>query len=181
MHELVPFGGGDGDRRREPPCTVSAAVARERTTLALGFALEAERGALRIPERKPAAARRDGLWRATCFEAFVAPSGDAAYWEVNVAPSGDWNVYRFAGYRTGMAPEERLATLASSLETRDGGLVLRAALELGAIPELAGRALDVGLAAVVELGDGTLAYFALRHGGAQPDFHRRDGLVLRVA
>lgn len=179
MHELVPFGAGDG--RGAPSCAVSATAARERETLALGFVLEAPPGALRVPRRSDAPERRDGLWRTTCFEAFVAPSGDAAYWEVNVAPSGDWHVYRFTGYRTGMAPETRLSTLASTLETRVDRLVLRAALELGAIPELASGPLDVGLAAVVEHGDGTLQYFALRHAGAQPDFHRRDGMVLRVA
>ncbi|MCC6173187.1 MAG: DOMON-like domain-containing protein [Gammaproteobacteria bacterium] len=51
--------------------------------------------------------RRDGLWRHTCFEAFVAaPAGHGSgYVEYNFAPSGAWAIYRFDGYRQGMRPE----------------------------------------------------------------------------
>ena len=49
--------------------------------------------------------RRDGLWQHTCFEAFFGVLGSDDYWEFNLAPSGDWNVYRFAGYRAGQTPE----------------------------------------------------------------------------
>lgn len=50
---------------------------------------------------------RDGLWRHTCFEAFVAaPAGcGSGYVEYNFAPSGAWAIYRFDGYRQGMRPE----------------------------------------------------------------------------
>ncbi|MCC6171787.1 MAG: DOMON-like domain-containing protein [Gammaproteobacteria bacterium] len=51
--------------------------------------------------------RRDGLWRHTCFEAFVAaPAGcGSGYVEYNFAPSGAWAIYRFDGYRQGMRSE----------------------------------------------------------------------------
>src|ERR671919_495162 len=48
-----------------------------------------------------AAARSDGLWQHTCFEAFVRVSSDAEYYEFNFAPSIQWAAYRFSGYRSG--------------------------------------------------------------------------------
>src|SRR5260370_8709942 len=41
------------------------------------------------------------LWRHTCFEAFIAMEGQPAYHEFNFAPSGEWAVYAFGGYRDG--------------------------------------------------------------------------------
>src|SRR5579862_1162108 len=34
--------------------------------------------------------RADGLWRHTCFEAFVAANDAAGYYEFNFSPSLDW-------------------------------------------------------------------------------------------
>jgi hypothetical protein len=42
-----------------------------------------------------------GLWEHTCFEAFVAADGAAAYHEMNLAPSGAWAAFAFRGYRDG--------------------------------------------------------------------------------
>ena len=39
------------------------------------------------------------LWHHTCFEAFIAVEGQPAYHEFNFAPSGEWAVYAFCGYR----------------------------------------------------------------------------------
>ena len=37
----------------------------------------------------------------TCFEAFLGLPGHTAYWEINLAANGDWNVYSFDDYRSG--------------------------------------------------------------------------------
>jgi len=137
---------------------------------------------LRVAPPAELPGRRDGLWRHTCCEAFLAPSAGVAYWEVNVAPSGDWNVYAFSGYRSGMTIEARVAALGCTRSPRgDGGLALHASFDVTAIAALARGPLDVGLAAVLEHDDGTLAYFALRHPGERPDFHRREAFALRLA
>ena len=39
------------------------------------------------------------LWQHTCFEAFIAVEGQSAYHEFNFAPSREWAVYAFVGYR----------------------------------------------------------------------------------
>jgi hypothetical protein len=133
------------------------------------------------PAPAEAPARRARLWEQTCFEAFVAPAGGAAYWELNLAPSGDWNVYRFAAPRDGMAVETRVDGVAAVAAAPAPGVVAASAtLDLAALGA-ATAALDVGLAAVVATGDGARSYWALRHLGARPDFHRREGFACRLA
>ena len=63
------------------------------------------------------------LWQHTCFEAFIAVEGQPAYHEFNFAPSGEWAVYAFSGYRKGgpvanemMRPQIALRSTGSRLE-----------------------------------------------------------------
>jgi len=162
---------------------VGADAARAGGRLHLRFHLQAEpHGAWRIPAVSSPPARRDRLWERTCCEAFVAAEGSAAYWEINLAPSGDWNVYRFDGPRHGMRTEERVSQL--PLQRRGDAhaepLTMAATLDLAQIPELTTAPLQIALAAVVERADGQLSHWALRHGGAQPDFHDRETFLVRV-
>ena len=62
------------------------------------FDLEGDVGRLRVPPSRRAA-RTDGLWHHTCFEAFVACAGAPGYLEFNLSPSGEWAVYAFDDYR----------------------------------------------------------------------------------
>jgi hypothetical protein len=65
------------------------------------------------------------------------------------------------------------------VEHEGGGLDLAVTLDLGALP-LVGRPLELAVTAVVELQDGEILYWALRHPGEQADFHRREGFGLRI-
>ncbi|MBI4756461.1 MAG: DOMON-like domain-containing protein [Betaproteobacteria bacterium] len=158
----------------------SIAVRLERAPdggLLLGYRLAADPSALRIAP--PAAAQRaDGLWRHTCFEAFVAVAGEPAYREFNFSPSGQWAAYEFRSYRESAAaacgPAPRLAVRVTA-----GGLELDVALPAAALapPQLR---LRLGLSAVVEARDGTLSYWALRHPPGRPDFHHHDAFALEL-
>lgn len=46
--------------------------------------------------------RQDYLWQHTCFECFISPDSQPQrpYLEVNLAPSGQFNLYYFDNYRT---------------------------------------------------------------------------------
>ncbi|MFN9644916.1 MAG: DOMON-like domain-containing protein [Cyanobacteriota bacterium] len=126
--------------------------------------------------------RADGLWEHTCFELFLAAEGAALYWEVNLAPNGDWNLYRLAGYRQGLAPVADRETLPFSLDR--GPEALRLSLDLRLPEELVlacrSRPLRLAVTAVIEQTGGALSYWALAHGGAEADFHRREDFLLRV-
>ena len=69
------------------------------------YVLRAEISRVRIPPAQ-STARADGLWRHTCFEAFIMAPGTTGYYEFNFAPSGQWALYRFDAYREGMSPAD---------------------------------------------------------------------------
>jgi hypothetical protein len=127
----------------------------------------------------------DGLWRHTCFEAFVGTEHGSAYQEFNFSPSGQWAVYSFSAerLRDGQV-ENKLSRIAPWLNTTqrdDHTLELEAwlpAQALAAVP--ASGHLRIGLSAVIESRDGQLSYWALNHPRDQPDFHHADGRRCRL-
>ncbi len=148
------------------PCaavqSIRVDVHRKPGALSLRYVLAGELRRLRIPLPRPPA-RVDGLWRHTCFELFVAAPGEPAYHEFNFSPSGEWAAYRFAGYRAGR----------SALDCTPPQVRARAehSLEVLAQVPCPPAALRIGLSAVVEDEAGGLAYWAVRHPAAKPDFH----------
>jgi hypothetical protein len=120
-----------------------------------------------------------GLWRHTCFEAFVALAGDGAYHEYNFSPSGEWALYAFRGYRDGGFVEDESFRPAIVVYVRGDGLDLEARFSLVRLSSRHARLpLDVGLSAVVEASSGALSYWALCHPADHPDFHRREAFSL---
>lgn len=118
----------------------------------------------------------DGLWQHTCCEAFIAEGGGAAYRECNFSPSGAWAAYRFSGYRE-RDPDYR-APLAPEIEVqeKENGFMLAARLSHCLLP--ADARVRLGLSVVLEMLDGSKAYWALAHVASQPDFHLRDSFSL---
>jgi hypothetical protein len=149
-------------------------------TLRVRFRIEGDVDRLRLPPPSPAR-RCDGLWQHSCLEAFLRPDESDSYHEFNFAPSGDWAAYRFGGRRSERsspelpAPPVRAARHADSFE-------LTADIAIAAFPELArARAIQAGVAAVIETTAGDLSYWALTHGGAKPDFHDPATFLISVA
>ena len=125
--------------------------------------------------------RTDGLWKSTCFEAFIGSDEGDAYYEFNFAASTQWASYRFASYREGMTPA--LETIEPDIQTRAGagGLDLRGLIDLRRLGALPGdESLLLGVAAVIEETSGALSYWALAHPRGKPDFHHKDGFVLEL-
>lgn len=132
---------------------------------------------LRIPP-VTAPLRADGLWRHTCFEAFVRPSQGTAYYEFNFAPSTQWAAYRFSDYRRGMRAASEMNAPCVEVQSNAEGCTLRASLELDRLPGLPGDATwRLGVAAVIEEAGGRTSYWALAHPPGQADFHHPDGFV----
>ena len=164
-----------------PPASLSLAgsVRRDGDRLSLHYRLEDPEGLVLLPPATATPRRGDDLWTTTCFEFFLAEPGAEPYWEVNLSPSGDWNLYRLSGYRQGLAPEPAIGALPFVVQRDGSGLEVMVTLDLGALP-LAGRPLELAVTAVVELRDGVILYWALHHSGEQADFHWREGFGLRV-
>lgn len=141
--------------------------------LQVRFALRSGASSLRWPAMALPPARRDGLWQSTCLEAFIATQGESAYWEVNLAPNGDWNVYALSGYRENLRPVAEITSLPYLLRRSDGVLQMEFQLDLSRwiAPT---QPLEVSLTTVLDHPVHELSYWAWRHSGEQPDFHRRD-------
>jgi hypothetical protein len=178
-----------------------AGASRNQDELTLHYRLSwaAANPAVLLPPRAlsraeaPQPQRRDGLWQHTCFEAFLAPLGEEPYWELNLSASGDWNVYRFAAYRSGQRPEEAFTSLPFALMgprpappqgsclTASPRVLLELDLRCPLQPALAQASqLQLGLSAVLEHRGGALSYWALSHPGPEPDFHDRRGWILQL-
>jgi len=138
---------------------------------------------LPAPSTTGASRRLDGLWEHTCFELFLAAEGMEPYWELNLAPNGDWNLYRLNGYRQGLAPVSDRNALPFAVRGSGQGMELEVNLQLPLELALAcrQRALQLGVTAVMEHPQGDLTYWALSHGGAEADFHRREDFLLQLS
>ncbi len=123
--------------------------------------------------------RAEGLWRHTCFEAFVRTCDEQAYLEYNFAPSRQWAAYRFDEYRTGMrdAAQDPAPKIEVSKETHR--LAATVTLDLTAhLP--AGMPARLGLSAVLEGRDGVRSFWALNHPAGDPDFHHPACFALEL-
>ena len=125
----------------------------------------------------PRGARRDALWTHTCFEAFLGLPGSAAYWELNVSPTGDWNLYRFSAYRSGGEPEAAVDAPTIAIHRHAGALRCRVELDCSGFWP-ASVVPDIGLSTVLETADGALSYWALSHPGDGADFHDRLSFLI---
>ena len=148
--------------------------------LVFQYSLDADLSRVRVP-LSGVGERADGLWKHTCFEAFVAAADAPGYHEFNFSPSFDWAIYRFSAYREGMSPPEIGLAPEISVRRGDDGLALRAAVRLGDLAGLCdSRHLRIALAAVIEDENGRLSYWGLRHPPGKPDFHHPNGFALEV-
>jgi hypothetical protein len=169
------------ESRRAGVAAIEADIARAGAAVTAQFTLHGDLGALRLPAPAPAA-HADGLWRTTCFEAFLQPGEDSAYFEFNFSPSSQWAAYRFDAYRAGMAPLKLAAAPRIATERAGDRLTLTAALALAEAGDLVAAARwRIGLCAVIEDETGALGYWALAHAPGKPDFHHSETRILTLA
>ena len=176
---LLPFGTSPAALGLE----LRGHLLREGNRLQVRYGLSGDLASVVLPPPAAGGPRRvDGLWEHTCFELFLAAEGEEPYWEVNLAPNGDWNLYRLEGYRRGLAPVADREAL--PVVVHHGPKELRLTLTLQLPEELAAdcrtRALRLGVTAVIEKAGGGLSFWALAHWGAEADFHRREDFLLRL-
>ena len=175
-HPTTPSGLG-----RDAIEEISVTVSRPSSDrLELVFNLIGSLESLRFPEpRQPV--RADGLWRHSCFEAFIGRAGGTDYWEYNFSPSGAWATYHFTDYREAMSP---LLTGAPPIIRQQIGsetFDLTALLDLSWLSRSPpSQGLKLGLSAVIEDKARVLSYWALKHPAEKPDFHHAEGFVIEL-
>ena len=148
--------------------------------LRLSFLLSGALSRVRVPPRR-APVMSEGLWRHTCFEAFVAVENSSAYHELNFAPSGEWAVLAFRRYREREPLSTPVTTPQIAVTTTRDHLELEVLVALDRLsPAYASAPLRLALAAVVEETSGECSYWSLHHPAGKPDFHHGDAFVLRL-
>jgi len=180
-HLLLPHPISEPGAQADVVHDLSVAIARLSTDrLRLTYRLSADLETLRLPEPRPVV-RTDGLWRHTCFEAFIGHSAASDYWEYNFSPSGAWAAYHFSAYREGMAPLLKGAPPELVRSTGGETVELAVSLDLSWLTKsFAGRGLRLGLAAVIEDNAQVLSYWALKHPAEKPDFHHAGSFVVEL-
>jgi hypothetical protein len=148
--------------------------------LRLTYVLAGDIARIRVPPfRGPHSGTE--LWRHTCFEAFIAADGAAAYHELNLAPSGAWAALAFRRYREAEPVAPEVPTPHIVVRTTPDRLVLDALVAVdGLSPAYAHAPLRLALATVVEETSGAASYWSLHHPAGGPDFHHTDAFVLRL-
>jgi hypothetical protein len=166
------------DFRCEAVTSIEVEAARSTEWLSLDYVVKGRIAELKIPALV-GPERTDELWKHTCLEAFIRPTGTSGYCEFNFAPSGQWAAYRFDDYRAGMRNAEMpfvpiMALAVGEAEQKLG--VMLPLMELG----LSGVALQLGLSAVIEERSGAKSYWSLKHPKGRPDFHHSDGFAFEI-
>jgi hypothetical protein len=169
---LHPFG-----TRATGDLEIACTIRLHDGTVHVVCSMQGELEKISIPAPAQVAARRNQLWENTCLECFIAEKSSESYWEVNLSPAGDWNIYRFDAYRQGMREENIVSALPMQVRRQPRRLHLSCTIDLAAIG-LAQSPLAMGLAAVIRCNDGQRTYWAPIHPAPQPDFHHRDSFIL---
>ena len=155
---------------------ISALATLEARELVLHYRVSGDTAAVRWPEAAGGGAA-DGLWRHTCFEAFLSGDSPSAYREFNFSPSGRWADYSFQRARE--RDPRAQAPHAPLIERREHpeGVELVAVLDRRHLPAGPWR---LGLTAVIEDRQGRVSHWALHHPRATPDFHDPAGWTLQL-
>jgi hypothetical protein len=171
---LQPFTAGN----LLPDVQITGTISRNNHQLAISYQLLGELTEIAISPPSNTPTRKHELWQDTCFEFFVGIQESERYWEFNLSPSGDWNVYRFDSYRQGMQEETAFIELPFYVEKSDS-FTLNLDVDLLKIVSPK-QGIDLAITSVVKQKNNQVTYWALVHKGTKPDFHIRDGFVIKI-
>jgi hypothetical protein len=173
--ELVPFS--------PESLKVEARLEATSSGYRLTFELSGEKKSQVIfPEKSATPKRKNELWKQTCFECFLSMGSGEGYFEFNGSPSGDWALYSFDSYRSGMKEvplDSGQVPVLEKLENHEDRIAC-----VWTIPLFTEALISkAGVTAVVVLkehGNARTTYWALRHSGQQPDFHLKESFIHRL-
>jgi hypothetical protein len=170
---LIPFPGPN-----HPDIVITGKVSFQNHLLALQYSLTGKVEDVFLPPASPIPRRTDELWKSTCFEFFLAIKDRPAYWEFNLSPSGDWNIFHMDAYRrVGFREERSIQYLQIEAHKETKIFTLNATIDLKSIFQTS-ELLEIGITAIIQTKDGNQSYWALTHPGHYPDFHLRESFIL---
>ena len=173
---LIPF-----PNPHLPDIQITGRISRQAKFLNICYSMAGNISNIHFPRISNPPKRRDELWKATCFEFFITQPDDPQYWEFNLSPSSDWNIYHMDAYRRlGFREETSIQRLPFSVQREPGCLSAEATVDLSPIISEA-NPIQVAIASIIHSNDRHETYWALTHPNPQPDFHLRDSFTLVLA
>ncbi len=172
---LIPF-----PKSGIPAIQINGQVSRQNGRLSIQYFISGETQNVFLPQRSASPQRAGGLWAATCFEFFLARPVHPQYWEFNLSPSGDWNVYYMDAYRQkGFREEGSIQQLPFEVKHEPGSVTLNTDVDL--LPMISDNdSIQVGVSCIVQSIDRHVSHWALVHPHAQPDFHLRESFIIEL-
>jgi hypothetical protein len=171
---LQPFP----DDRLLPTVEINGKIDRNGGILSIEYQLIGDLTQVEIPP--PASPiRKFELWEATCFEFFLGIPGDRDYWEFNLSPAGDWNIFHLDDYRQGLRNELAFTSLPFTVEQNANSLVLALEFDLSKIISV-NQSIEISVTTVIKSIGGEISYWAVTHCGSEADFHRRDSFAIKM-
>ena len=164
------------------PClSINGEISLQKNLLDLHYSLTGKIEDILLPSKSMDPSRKDELWKTTCFEFFVAIKDQPQYWEFNMSPSGDWNVYHMDAYRrVGFREEAAIQQLQFEVQEGAGAFTLDTVVDLNPILNH-GQFAEFGITAIIQTKDGSETYWALTHPAPFADFHLRESFILGLA
>lgn len=166
-----------------PAIEMSGQIDRQNERLSIKYYLSGDLDAIEIAT-PIVPTRKDKLWEATCFEFFLGIPGDRNYWEFNLSPSGNWNVFQLEDYRQGLREELAFTALPFEIDRQPNLLSLSLEFDLSKIIDrsllAAVSAIEVSVTTVIKPCQGEISYWAISHCGKEADFHLRESFAIEI-
>jgi hypothetical protein len=172
--QLQPFPGSAA-----PDISITGVVTRDRRQLNIVYMVSGAIDQIQLPALNPNPTQEWELWETTCFEAFFGVPDKLNYWELNLAPNGNWNAFALSNYREGIVNEAGIESVVITTDRTPDRFTLSATIPLSAIAP-ARKTLGMSITAVIQTQDQVTSYWAIAHCGDAADFHRRDSFVITL-
>jgi hypothetical protein len=172
---LLPYPASD-----LPKIAITGEIERMENQLSIRYDVTGEIDSILLPTPVNFPSREDDLWKATCFEFFIAIKDQPRYLEFNMSPSGDWNVYAMDAYRRiGFREETTIHQLPFEFKPLSASLSLDLSVDLTPLIHLQQK-IQLGITAIIQTRNGNETYWALAHPGPNADFHLRESFVIKL-
>jgi hypothetical protein len=162
-----------------PQIEINGRVNRKDRILSIEYQLFGDLNSISIAPPTNQPSRQFHLWEATCFEFFIGIPGDRNYWEFNLSPSGDWNVFALDDYRQGLQDEIAFTSLPFTVDRYPNYVTLNLDVDVSELilPE---QDLEMSVTTVLRSNRNYLSYWAITHSGKSADFHLRDSFTVKL-
>lgn len=169
-YKLIPFSGDE----KSLFFTVNFQIL-PKAKVNITFNIKGDIDKIVVPELSSNPQRIDRLWEQTCFEFFIGEKKKENYYEVNLSPSKDWNVFAFDSYRMGKRDELKIENVNISIEKTKKSLNLSTIIDFSDL--IHSKNIVLGISAMTYDKSENGEYWAIKHSGDNPDFHSKANYI----